>query len=121
MKTIPAFVSSILTFILFSISSYGQDVIVRRDGSTLLVKVENVNQDQKVITYKKWSNLDGPSYTISFQDMLRGDQLCFFASRACGEGQGRFWGRFDYMAETFPAEMVTHVAGAPYPWGRSPL
>ena len=42
--------------------SKAQDVIVKKDGSTVMSKVLEVNQDD--IKYKKYSNLDGPTYTI---------------------------------------------------------
>ena len=42
--------------------SKAQDVIVKKDGSTVVSKVLEVNQDD--IKYKKYSNLDGPTYTI---------------------------------------------------------
>ena len=39
-----------------------QDVIVLRDGSTILSKVEEVSETE--IKFKKWSNLDGPLYSM---------------------------------------------------------
>lgn len=47
---------------------HAQDVIVKRDGTTILSKVLEVNtQDVK---YKKYSNLNGPTYTINKVDLL---------------------------------------------------
>ena len=43
--------------------SYAQDVIVMKDNTTILSKVTKVSQTE--IEYKKWSNLDGPTYTIN--------------------------------------------------------
>lgn len=40
-----------------------QDVIVKKDGTTIQSKVMEINGNE--IRYKKWSNQDGPMYTIS--------------------------------------------------------
>ena len=45
-----------------------QDVIVKKDGSTILSKVLEVNTAD--IKYKKFSNLNGPTYTIDKSDIL---------------------------------------------------
>lgn len=45
-----------------------QDVIVKKDGSTILSKVLEVNQAD--IKYKKHTNLGGPTYTIDKKDVL---------------------------------------------------
>lgn len=45
-----------------------QDVIVKRDGSTILAKILKVGTSE--VDYKKWSNQDGPSYAIAKSDLL---------------------------------------------------
>lgn len=45
-----------------------QDVIVKRDGSTILSKVLEVNTDD--VKYKKFSNLNGPTYTIKKSELF---------------------------------------------------
>ena len=45
-----------------------QDVIVKKDGSTIISKVLEVNIAD--IKYKKFSNLNGPTYTISKSDVM---------------------------------------------------
>ena len=45
-----------------------QDVIVKKDGSTILSKVLEVNAND--IKYKKYSNLNGPTYTISVKELI---------------------------------------------------
>ena len=62
--------SSILMLVamLLPLSAFGQDVIVKKDGSTILSKVLEVNIDN--IKYKKFSNQNGPTYTISKSDLL---------------------------------------------------
>lgn len=54
----------LLTILLFlcSVSVMAQDVIVKKDGSTVLCKVLEVTASE--ITYKKWSDLKGSSYII---------------------------------------------------------
>lgn len=44
-----------------------QDVIVKKDGSTVLSKVMEIGSTE--IKYKKWSNQDGPLYTISVSEL----------------------------------------------------
>ena len=54
-------------FLLCSVSASAQDVIVKKDGSTILSKVLEVGQNE--IKYKKHDNLDGPTYTISKSEL----------------------------------------------------
>lgn len=58
----------IYCFFAFSLTIKGQDVIVKKDGTTILSKVLEVNQD--IIKYKKNSNLDGPVYSVSVNDII---------------------------------------------------
>jgi len=44
-----------------------QDVIVKKDGSTIIAKVEEIGSSE--IKYKKWSNLEGPTYSVSRSDI----------------------------------------------------
>lgn len=46
----------------------GQDIIVKVDGTTILSKVLEINVDN--VKYKKFKNINGPSYTISIEDIL---------------------------------------------------
>lgn len=54
---------SILLFLCVSLITMAQDVIVKKDGSTILAKVLEVTSAD--VKYKKHSNVDGPTYTIS--------------------------------------------------------
>lgn len=54
--------------ILCSISIHAQDVIVKKDGSTILSKVLEVNTAD--IKYKKFSNQNGPTYTIGKTEVM---------------------------------------------------
>ena len=58
----------IAMFILSSISIYAQDIIVKKDGSTIMSKVLEVQTD--IIKYKKWSNQSGPTYSIKITDIF---------------------------------------------------
>ena len=53
----------VITLVFFASVSYGQDTIVRKDGSSILSKVIEI--DKTDIKYKKFENLEGPSYLIS--------------------------------------------------------
>lgn len=45
-----------------------QDLIVRKDGTVIQAKVTKVGISE--VEYKKWSNQDGPQYSISVADIL---------------------------------------------------
>lgn len=49
-------------------SVYAQDVIVLKDGSSVLSKVLEVNASE--VKYKKWANQDGPTYTSNKAEIL---------------------------------------------------
>lgn len=54
----------LLLIVLFcaSLMSMAQDVIVKKDGTTIQSKVLEISETE--IKYKKWSNQDGPLYSI---------------------------------------------------------
>jgi len=47
---------------LCSISMFAQDVIVKKDGSTIVCRVIELNDSE--IIYKKWSDLNGSNYVM---------------------------------------------------------
>ncbi len=59
----------ILLFLLLlcSIGVSAQDVIVKKDGSTIVCRVVEVNQTE--VVYKRWSNLEGPNYVMNLSDI----------------------------------------------------
>lgn len=52
----------VILMILCSANVTAQDVIVKKDGSTILSKVIEIGSVE--VKYKKFSNLDGPTYSI---------------------------------------------------------
>ena len=52
----------LLVMLLSAMSAIAQDVIVKRDGSTILSKVIEIGTSD--VKFKKSSNQDGPTYTI---------------------------------------------------------
>lgn len=52
----------VLLFFLCSASTFAQDVIVKKDGSTVVCRVVEVNGTE--IVYKKWSDLNGSNYVM---------------------------------------------------------
>jgi len=55
----------ILTIVVFSFSCSvikAQDLISKKDGSIIKVKISEINEES--VKYKKFDNLDGPMYTI---------------------------------------------------------
>ena len=54
----------LLVFLLFlcSASAFAQDVIVKKDGSTIVCRVVELTDSE--ITYKKWSDLNGSNYVM---------------------------------------------------------
>lgn len=57
----------VLLLLLCSAVANAQDVIVKKDGSTILSKVLEIGQEE--IKYKKYDNLDGPTYTIQKSEL----------------------------------------------------
>lgn len=53
---------SVIVLAMFSFIAHAQDVIVKKDGSTITSKVTAITGSE--IKYKKFSNLNGPTYTI---------------------------------------------------------
>lgn len=73
--------------VLSSLYVNAQDVIVKKDNSTILSKVTKVSQTE--IEYKKCSNLDGPTYIVAVSEVLRinyssGDVDLFVESNSLG-------------------------------------
>ena len=59
---------SYLMILFVPIGMSAQDVIVKKDGSTIMSKVIEVGTSE--IKYKKWTNKSGPTYTIAVGDLL---------------------------------------------------
>lgn len=59
----------LLLLLLFvcSMSAWAQDVIVKKDGSTIVCRVVEVSQTE--VVYKRWSNLEGPNYVMNLSDI----------------------------------------------------
>ena len=56
----------LILFAILFVASYAakaQDIIVMRNADEVMAKVTAITQDE--VTYKRWSNLEGPTYTIS--------------------------------------------------------
>lgn len=65
MKTFKLFL--VVSLICVTYITQAQDVIVKKDNSTILSKVIEINGSE--IKYKKWSNLDGPNYSINCSEI----------------------------------------------------
>ena len=57
-----------LLMLLSATCTFAQDVIVKKDGSTILSKVIEIGTSE--VKYKKFSNQDGPTYTIRISELL---------------------------------------------------
>ena len=57
-----------ILFCLMSIGASAQDVIIRKNGDEIQAKVLAVSDSE--IDYKKWSNQNGPTYTMSKNDVF---------------------------------------------------
>ena len=67
-----------------------QDLIVKKDGSVIQAKVTKIGTTE--VEYKKWSNQDGPQYSIAVADILainyqNGEKETFENVSASGNGQ----------------------------------
>ena len=58
----------LFVFLCFSICGNAQDIIVKKDGSTILSRVTEVGTSE--VKYKKWSNKEGPTYVILKSEIL---------------------------------------------------
>lgn len=56
-----------LVAILFTCICFAQDVIIKKDGTTILSTVIKVGQLE--VEYKKYNNQTGPTYTISINEL----------------------------------------------------
>lgn len=54
--------------VLLPFASYAQDLVVKKDGSIIQAKVLEIGPLE--VKYKKWSNQEGPTYTILITDIL---------------------------------------------------
>ena len=52
----------VLILLLCSTNIFAQDVIVKKDGSTIVCRVVNLTESE--IVYKKWSDLNGSNYVM---------------------------------------------------------
>ncbi len=68
MKKCIKYLFIVFPLLLFSVKTNAQDVIVLKDGSSILSKVLEVTTSE--VKYKKWANLDGPTYTSSTAEIL---------------------------------------------------
>ena len=60
----------LILLVLFTATSvYAQDMIVKKDGTAIKSKILEVGTSE--IRYKKYSNQDGPLYSIDVSDVLR--------------------------------------------------
>lgn len=53
---------------VFTLPMHSQDIIIKKNGDEISTKVTKVSDNE--IEYKKWTNLDGPVYTMQRNDIL---------------------------------------------------
>lgn len=58
----------LISIALISMNAMAQDVIFRSSTDSIVAKVLSIGT--KEITYRKWSNLEGPIYSIYIQDVV---------------------------------------------------
>ncbi len=63
MKTNYLLFFAMLAFVTFSVNSYGQDIITLKNGEDVKSKILEVGITE--VKYKKFDNLEGPSYTLT--------------------------------------------------------
>jgi hypothetical protein len=56
-----------MLLLMGAMSAWAQDVIVKKDGSTLVCRVVEVTNTE--VTYKKWNDLQGSNYIINLKDL----------------------------------------------------
>ncbi len=80
---------SLVILCTYAMTVYAQDVIVKKDGSTILSKILEVNPND--VKYKKFSNPNGPTYTIIKSEIMsinyeNGDKDVFDKQESAGAG-----------------------------------
>lgn len=60
------FILSLVAIVITSVC-FAQDILVKKDGSTIKTKIIKV--DKSVVEYKKYENPSGPTYTINTKDL----------------------------------------------------
>lgn len=95
----------VIFMFLCSTSCFAQDVIVKKDGSTILSKVIEIGSTE--IKYKKFSNQDGPTYSIYKSEIQtinyeNGEKENF-------SGQTQLRNEFNYLNETSQKEREVSV------------
>lgn len=58
----------VVSMLICGLTAMAQDIIVLKDGDLKQVKVIEVGEND--VKYKKWENIDGPTYTISISNIL---------------------------------------------------
>lgn len=86
-------VTLLIAFIAVAFAVKAQDIIVLRNTNEIKAKVESVGQNK--IIYRKWTNLEGPTYTLEKGEI-------FFIKYANGE-KDIF---SEYTATTRPIQVV---------------
>lgn len=61
-------VKFLILFLLCNVTLFAQDIIVQNNGNTILSKVVEIGATE--VKYKKFSNLNGPTYTIAKAEIL---------------------------------------------------
>lgn len=61
-------VFSMLMLLCLTMTAVAQDIVVKKDGTTIKAKVTEVSRTE--IKYKRFDNLNGPVYTISIAELL---------------------------------------------------
>ena len=62
------FIMSALAVLCAAVSVSAQDIITTKDGSDIKAKILEVNSNE--VKYKKFNNLDGPTFTMPKSDIL---------------------------------------------------
>ena len=75
-----------------AVNGFAQDVLTKRNGDELEVKVIKVSTDE--VEYKKWSNPDGPSYVLPKGDVFmikyqNGDKDVFNETTSTAKAQAQ--------------------------------
>lgn len=92
--------------LFFTTCIYAQDVLEKKDGSTALVKVVEITSNE--VKYKKYSNVDGPIYTMPINEIR---------SLSYENGEKETFISIDNVSTQQETENQTHIlrAGTPIP------
>lgn len=125
MKSLIKILCFIIILMFCKVIGNAQDLIILRNGNEIQAKVLEIKQQE--ITYKNWTNIDGPTYTKSKTDIFmikyaNGSKDVFeieknpanISSKTTGDNFIGTWNHKKYNGKTNQSVIIIKPAGSNY-------